>query len=190
MDIRFYYVDTKYIDYLKQYEISHRGFTCVSNVTYANRSKFVYGAVLEINDISYFVPVSSKIKKNQYSMLIKTKDKVNPIKGSLRFRYMIPIPHCCLVPLDIKTMIESGRQRLVMNELAACRKNRDAIFKNAMRTYSDVITNTKNQLKTVQKIEHNLAYMDYAKIFCLQFYWFLVLHCSSPEKQLLRLPSP
>ena len=24
---------------------------------------------------------------------------------------------------------------------------------------------TKNQLKTVQKIEHNLAYMDYAKIF-------------------------
>lgn len=34
MDIRFYYVDTKYIDYLKQYEISHRGFTCVPNVTY------------------------------------------------------------------------------------------------------------------------------------------------------------
>ena len=25
--------------------------------------------------------------------------------------------------------------------------------------------NTKNQLKTVQKIEHSLAYMDYAKIF-------------------------
>ena len=27
--------------------------------------------------------------------------------------------------------------------------------------------NTKNQLKTIQKIEHNLAYMDYAMIFCL-----------------------
>ena len=37
------------------------------------------------------------------------------------------------------------------------------------------IVYTKNQLKTVQKIEHNLAYMDYAKIFCLQFYWLLVL---------------
>ena len=47
MDIRFYYVDKDYIDYLKQYEISHRGFTCVPNVTYANRSKFVYGSVLE-----------------------------------------------------------------------------------------------------------------------------------------------
>ena len=36
-------------------------------------------------------------------------------------------------------------------------------------------TNTNNQLKTVQKIEHNLVYMDYAKIFYLQFYWLLVL---------------
>ena len=27
--------------------------------------------------------------------------------------------------------------------------------------------NTKNQLKTIQKVEHNLAYMDYAMIFCL-----------------------
>ena len=33
---------------------------------------------------------------------------------------------------------------------------------------------TKNRLKTVQKIEHNLAYMDYARAFCLQFYWLLV----------------
>ncbi len=29
------------------------------------------------------------------------------------------------------------------------------------------LTNTKHQLKTIQKIEHNLAYMDYAMIFCL-----------------------
>jgi len=30
-----------------------------------------------------------------------------------------------------------------------------------------IIFYTKNQLKTIQKIEHNLAYMDYAMIFCL-----------------------
>ena len=29
------------------------------------------------------------------------------------------------------------------------------------------ICNTKHQLKTIQKIEHNLAYMDYVMIFCL-----------------------
>ena len=26
---------------------------------------------------------------------------------------------------------------------------------------------TKHQLKTIQKIEHNLAYMGYATIFCI-----------------------
>ena len=100
-----------------------------------------------MNGINYFVPVSSKIKNDQYSMLIKTKDKKDPIKGSLRFRYMIPIPNCCIIPLDIKTMIEAGRQRLVQNELAACRKNRDAIFEKARRTYSDVITYSTPALK-------------------------------------------
>ena len=29
------------------------------------------------------------------------------------------------------------------------------------------ISHTKHQLKTIQKIEQNLAYMDYAMIFCL-----------------------
>ena len=139
MDIRFYYDNKEYVDYLKNYEIEHRGYTCVPNVEYANRSKFVYGAVLNINDINYFVPVSSKIKEDQYSMLIQTKEKHNNIKGSLRFKYMIPIPNQCLVKLDIKTMIEPKRQELVLNELAACRKKRDKIFKMASRTYSDVI---------------------------------------------------
>ena len=32
---------------------------------------------------------------------------------------------------------------------------------------TSLIFDTKNQLKTIQKIEHNLAYMDYAMIFCL-----------------------
>ena len=138
MDIRFYYVDTEYVDYLKKYETEHRGYTCVPNVVYANRSKFVYGAVLNINNINYFVPVSSKIKRDQYTMLIRSKEKKNNIKGTLRFRYMIPIPNQCLISLDIKTMIEPSRQRLVLEELAACRKSRDKIFEIASYTYTDI----------------------------------------------------
>ena len=43
----------------------------------------------------------------------------------------------------------------------------DGIFVvKAAKKYSKTI-NTKHQLKTIQKIEHNLAYMDYAMIFCL-----------------------
>ena len=38
---------------------------------------------------------------------------------------------------------------------------KDGFFLRAERFF------TKNQLKTIQKIEHNLAHMDYAMIFCL-----------------------
>ena len=33
--------------------------------------------------------------------------------------------------------------------------------------FGGITAYTKHQLKTIQKIEHNLAYMDYAMIFCL-----------------------
>ena len=48
---------------------------------------------------------------------------------------------------------------------AYCRTARHGVLAAA---YDKIILcNTKNQLKTIQKIEHNLAYMDYAMIFCL-----------------------
>ena len=43
--------------------------------------------------------------------------------------------------------------------------------KHSSLPYPLTPTNTKHQLKTIQKIEYNLAYMDYAMIFCLWFYW-------------------
>ena len=71
---------------------------------------------------------------------------------------------------------------LVSKPLLALINTPEKIFSDAL-TYLRIyilsvpflLIYTKNQLKTVQKIEHNLAYMDFAKIFCLQFYWFLVL---------------
>ena len=62
MKINFYNVDKQYIEFLKNFEIQHRGFTCVPNIQYTNNDKFVYGTVLEISNIKYYVPVSSKTK--------------------------------------------------------------------------------------------------------------------------------
>ncbi len=49
MDIAFYYVDSDYIEYLKQYEIRHRGFTCVPNTQYRMSEKFLFGMVMTRN---------------------------------------------------------------------------------------------------------------------------------------------
>ena len=56
----FYTVNEEYIAYLQAYEKRHRkGITRVPNVKYAARNKFLFGAVLNINIVSYYVAVSS-----------------------------------------------------------------------------------------------------------------------------------
>lgn len=71
MKIGFYYVDINYINYLKEIEIEKRGFTTVPNVEYTSRNKFLYGAVMEIDGINYYVPVSSYTKKQKDNIQIK-----------------------------------------------------------------------------------------------------------------------
>ena len=69
----FYIVDEEYISYLQDYERKHRnGITRVPNVRYADRNKFSFGAVLAINDISYYVAVSSFKTKQEANILIYT----------------------------------------------------------------------------------------------------------------------
>lgn len=141
----FYYVNSDYIDYLKQTEIEKRGFTCVPNIHYRNTGKFVFGTVLDMNGVSYFVPVSSYSRKQQDLMLIKDKSDRH-ILGSLRFNFMIPVPKNMLQKLDINALpIENNRVH-ISKELAFCRRNRDKIFSRALKTYQRVRSGKYSEL--------------------------------------------
>ncbi len=134
MEMYFYYINGKYIDYLKRYEKDRRGFTCVPNSGYWNTNKFTFGAVLEVNGLQYFVPVSSYAKKQQDVILItdkkpKNQTGKNRILGSLRFAYMIPAPKECITKLEINKMPTDNSRIHVAKELAFCRRNRDKIRK-------------------------------------------------------------
>lgn len=148
MKIAFYFVDAEYIEYLKNIEMKNRGFTTVPNVHYANRDKFVYGVVLAIHELNYFVPVSSYIKKKQDNILIRIKEhKKEKIAGSLRFNFMIPIPKECLIPFDFKTAkIQEAKKVFVEKEYRFCRSNLSAIQKQALRTYYRVVNKTDEVL--------------------------------------------
>lgn len=147
MKVQFYYAAKEYVEFLKQAETRERGFTCVPNIEYQNRNKFVYGAVLNINGMDYFVPVSSKIgKDHEYNIDIKTDDKINPIKGSLRFQYMIPIPHNCLTKLVIDDIPDFNQRAKISKELKFCRRNKDKIEQYAQKTYLAVITQKNDKL--------------------------------------------
>ena len=145
--MNFYRVDLEYIDFLKNYEIKNRGFTRVPNVNYHSRNnKFFYGAVLTINGIDYFVPISSNTRVKQDDILIVVKDKRDPNYGTLRFAYMLPIPKACLHILIRDELNNPVQAERVRKELAFCRKNRDKILRQAERTYDRIISNVSESL--------------------------------------------
>lgn len=84
MKLDFYYVNSDYLEFLKEREKRVRGFTCIPNTEYSSgNTKFFYGAVLEINNIHFFVPISSKLHYKQDDMLIKGKDKKSSYLGNV-----------------------------------------------------------------------------------------------------------
>jgi len=143
----FYTVDENYISYLQNYEKKYRdGITRVPNVKYENRCKFSFGAVLTINDISYYVAVSSFKAKQEANILIQVPEDKEKIKGSLRFNFMIPIPQNCLKRLVIRD-IEDEKYRLLVNkEYRFCMRNQERIEKKARKIYEMVTTNRKEKL--------------------------------------------
>lgn len=146
MKIDFYYIDEKYIEYLKLMECNIRGFTRVPNVQYhSGNTKFFYGAVLSVNGIQYYVPVSSKLHNRQDDLIIKIKSKSNSV-GTLRFQYMIPVPKQCLSLLIRDELNNRVQQERIRKELAFCRRNRERIERQALKTYERVITSVSEEL--------------------------------------------
>lgn len=159
----FYRVDEQYNRFLQEYEKKHRGITKVPNIRYSERNKFSFGAVLIINDLKYYVSVSSFDKKQEANILIRIKDDEKEIKGSLRFNYMIPVPDECLERLIIKDEKDEKYRILLNKEYQFCIDNEEKIKKKANKIYSMVVEN-KKQILTDNSCDFKLlekAYYEY-----------------------------
>ena len=148
MKISFYYVDTDYINYLKDIEINDRGFTTVPNVEYTKKHKFVYGVVLSINDVNYYVPISSYKKQQEDNLLIKIENhKKMTVAGSMRFNYMIPVPKACLTAVDFSSSDFTEQEKVMLRkEYKACLKMLSQIQKRAKKTYDRVLSGRNEEL--------------------------------------------
>ncbi len=142
----FYRINEHYIKFLQQYEKEHRGITKVPNVRYANHDKFAFGAVLVVNNLNYYVSVSSFDKKQEANLLIKIPGDDKEIKGSLRFNYMIPVPDNCLERLVIKDIPNLKYRTLLNKEYQFCIRNQEQIQQKANKIYTMVTENRKQIL--------------------------------------------
>ena len=111
----FYRISEEYIHFLQKYEKEKRGVTKVPDIRYTDRNKFAFGAVMKVNDMNYYVSVSSFDKKQEANILIRIPGDKKEIKCSLRFNYMIPAPDECIEKLIIKD-IKDEKYRLLLNK--------------------------------------------------------------------------
>lgn len=151
MSLKFYDVDVDYVNYLKEQEKKQRGFTRVPDVVYhgSEKRKMVCGIVLEINGFKYYVPVSSNKDEDDYSLpIILEDDNYNPLKGSLRFRFMIPIEDKYITERDFKKETKN-REIFLHRQLVYCNKIEPDIKDMAQKTYDEV--NCGKDKKLVRK---------------------------------------
>lgn len=149
MKLDFYDVDKNYIEFLQNAEFDARGYTCVPNMEYGNRNqKFLCGIVLKVGQFNYYVPVTSYKKQQSENILIKfEKDKKNPIKGSLRFNYMIPVPDEFIHVRKINAEPKLERRIFLAKQLRYIQSISDKIEKQALRTYNAVVKGYRQDLK-------------------------------------------
>lgn len=143
----FYYVDPAYVAYLQSAETAVHGSSHVPNVVYANRNKFMFGSVLQIEGVNYFVPVSSKTNKSSnYNLQITVPSDHVKVKGTLRFSYMIPVPDAALTRLNIRGIASPGEQQLIAKERTFCFRNQAKILRLAEKTHKHVVTRSNPTL--------------------------------------------
>ena len=137
--LNFYTVDFDFIKFLQDEEIRKRGFSRVPNMEYGSgrRQKFICGVVLQINEMDYYVPVTSyRIQKRDNFLILADNGQT---VSSLRFNYMFPVPKELIAVRNISEEYDRAYRSFLSQQLRYCIKNQSTIMQLAERTYKRVL---------------------------------------------------
>lgn len=134
--MKLYYVDEDYINKLRN----------VDERVLLNKSTRPYlGVVLSINDLNYFVPLSSpkenKKTNNQLSIKLFEVNNINNRLGYLLFLNMIPVPDQYLSKIDMQYIKEQDLEyyKLLTNQLIFIRQENQRIVNKAQKVYNNAM---------------------------------------------------
>lgn len=143
----FYDVDKEYIHYIQEAEIAAHGVSHVPYINYVEagrRQKFFCGIVLQINDMNYYVPVSSTIKDNPGTFYLCAEDGRRT--SSLRFTFMFPVPTACCAIRWLERETVPEYQALMKAEILWCRQHEAEIREIARQTYVEIFSGLNPEL--------------------------------------------
>lgn len=156
--MKLYSITDKYINYLREFD----------NRVYDNKEnkrkvmRMYLGIVLRINDLNYYIPMSSPKKSDYKNNEIRKSvipivrmvsyreiDDVPVLKGTLRISNMIPVPDSELILYEPKNEKDSDYKILVEKELEFINKN-----ENMIKKYANVLYKQKTNNYEVSYIEN------------------------------------
>ncbi|MBQ2368927.1 MAG: type III toxin-antitoxin system ToxN/AbiQ family toxin [Peptococcaceae bacterium] len=126
--LKLYVVDEAYIEYLWKFE--HK-------VMFNKNQKRPYvGVVYTVNDLNYFVPLTSPKQKHE------TMDKDIDFRkiargkyGALNFGNMIPVPAECLQQIDF-SKLHGTYKDWILNQYRELKKERETLRETAEKLYA------------------------------------------------------
>lgn len=136
--LNLYYVNPQYVDYLTAAESAVHRQSHVPHVLYEGRhTKFMCGAVFKIPSVPYLyvAPVSSTIANGLGDLPINIKNSTNPRSGTLRLRYMFPVPPEVLAQIDIPRIDPPAYGQLLSKQLTALRDMASQILSTSSDMY-------------------------------------------------------
>lgn len=144
--LNFFTIDSAYIQYLKNAEQNKRGFSHIPDMDYGDnrKPKFLCGIVLQINNVDYYVPVTSFKKQKSDNFLILADNGISV--ASLRFNYMFPVPKNLITVRRISTEPDRAYRSLLAQELSYCIKNQNTIKHLAERNHPFIASATLSSL--------------------------------------------
>ena len=170
-EFRIYSITDRYIEYLQN--------QCPN--VYSNKAdhrthtrKYI-GTVMEINDVFYYIPMSSP-KESDYQLaggskvikksiipiiriVAKNSKGMKELKGTLRISHMIPVPESELIAYDVDAEQDENYRNLVRDELVFIRRNKEKIanyakvmYKQKAENYSAGYVNSALDYKELEKL--------------------------------------
>ena len=148
--MKLYSITDKYINYLRKFD----------NKVYDNKenhrkvTRKYLGIVLKINNMNYYIPMSSPKKSDFINNKIRKSiipivrmvsyeeiDNIPVLKGTLRISNMIPVPDSELILYEPKNEKNNNYKILVEKELEFIHKNEEMIKRYASIIYKQKMNN-------------------------------------------------
>ncbi|MBR0079683.1 MAG: type III toxin-antitoxin system ToxN/AbiQ family toxin [Synergistaceae bacterium] len=160
--MQLYYISDSYVEYLRNFD----------GRIYENKLKTrpYVGVVLEINDVKYYVALSSPKPKHKRMNNSKDFRKINGgIYGALNFNYMIPVPETEIFLIDIAAITDKTYKRLLQNQYKFIKSDWDNIKNTARNLYLLCCADEKELSNNDKKIKSRCCDFRFLEEKCKLF---------------------